>query len=100
MVFSATASSMPAIAASRPISSSICPAFSPVSQPGPCLGFYLDLPRRELQAITSCQGAINLQSGGKCCNVARANMAKPGDVSDKHRFSFRLSSHAKQETFG
>jgi len=27
-------------------------------------------------------------------------MAKPGDVSDKHRFSFRLSSHAKQETFG
>jgi hypothetical protein len=53
MVFSATASSMPAFEASHPVSSSIAPRPRTGLSAGSVLAIYLDLPRDELQAITA-----------------------------------------------
>src|SRR4029453_7007908 len=58
MVFSATASPMPAFTASRPISSSILPRPQPVTCRILAYRIYLDLPRYELQAMTSFQSAF------------------------------------------
>jgi Lon protease-like protein len=72
MVFSATASSMPALVASRPISSSIVPRPSADLRAGSFLARYLDRAREELQAMTSFGVAIQAQSRSKCCSNARA----------------------------
>src|ERR1035438_7109414 len=71
MVFSATVLSMPAFAASRPINSSILSRPHPVKCRILHYRIYLDLVRRELQATTACEGAIQLRSHSECCSNAR-----------------------------
>src|SRR5438034_9742264 len=68
MVFSATAPSMPAFTASRPINSSILPRPQPVTCRILAYQIYLDLLRCELQAMT----AFDLRSSDECCTNARA----------------------------
>jgi hypothetical protein len=58
MVLSATASSMPAFTASRPISSSILPRPQPVTCRILAYRIYLDLLRYELQAMTAFESAF------------------------------------------
>src|ERR1700730_6281296 len=73
MVFSATTLSMPALAASLPISSSILPRPQPVDYRVACLCIYLERLRSEIQAMTAHQGGFRLRSRGKCCSNARVD---------------------------
>src|SRR6185436_5916953 len=73
MVFSATALSMPALEASRPINSSIfCPVPNRFNRVV-CLKNDLERPRSEIQAINAHQGDVVLDSRGECCSNARVN---------------------------
>src|SRR4051794_37152326 len=84
MVFSATALSMPAFAASCSTSSSILPRPRPVV-PDPCLLFHLDLLLDEIQAMTSGECKIHIRSHGKCCNAARvAGKSRPLQSPVRH----------------
>jgi hypothetical protein len=48
--------------------------------------------------MTAFEGAVGLQSRGKCCNVARANTPKSGNVHNKH--PFRSAFRRKKMTTG
>src|SRR5579872_2373657 len=74
IVFSATTSSMPAIAASDFVSSSIAPRPQLACLPAPSLAIYLDLLCNELQAITAFLCAVGLRSGSECCSNARVGL--------------------------
>src|SRR6266852_6590126 len=82
MVLSATASSMPAFTASRPISSSILPRPQPVTCRILAYRIYLDLLRYELQAMT----AFHLRSRDECCSNARAVAKFARKLSRTRRF--------------
>src|ERR1700756_1888023 len=74
IVFSATTSSMPAVAASDFVSSSIAPRPQLACRPAPSLAIYLDLLCNELQAITAFEDAIGLRSRCECCSNARVGL--------------------------
>jgi hypothetical protein len=64
---------MPALEASRPISSSIfCPVPNRFNRVA-CLSNDLERLRSEIQAIRAHQGDVVLDSRGECCSNARVN---------------------------
>src|ERR1700742_1300553 len=72
LVFSATASSMPALAASPSTNSFMLPRLDRFLTGSPCSEIHLGLRKYEIQATNRVPGAIHLHSRRKCCSHARA----------------------------